>query len=122
MKSAVFASILTASAFAQPLAPASPGRSVGLVMAKVSVEVFSDYQCPFFREFYFKAVKPLIAEYARTNKIFFVHREFPLENLHPYAREAACYACAAGRVGKYEEVCDSLFRDQAAWSKTGKVA
>src|SRR5437016_10044982 len=103
MKPFSLALALTLSAAAQSLAPASPGRSIGLVMAKVSVEVFSDYQCPFCKEFYFKAVKPLIAEYARTNKVFFVHREFPLENLHPHAREAACYACAAPRAGKDEE-------------------
>lgn len=90
-------------------------------MAKVTVEVFSDYQCPGCKELYEKTLKPLIAEYARTGKIHFIHREFPLP-IHAYAREAACYACAADRVGKYEQVCEVLFRDQDSWAKTGKVA
>jgi len=70
---------------------------------------------------YEKTLKPLIAEYAQKGKIYFIHREFPLP-MHAYAREAACFACAADRVGKYEQVCDALFRDQDSWSKTGKVA
>jgi protein-disulfide isomerase len=110
------------TAAAQPIAPANPGRSIGQVMARVSVEVFSDYQCPYCRELYFKVIKPLIADYARSNKIYLVHREFPLQEIHPFAKEAACYACAAGRVGKYEQVCESLFRDQDSWAKSGKVA
>jgi protein-disulfide isomerase len=36
--------------------------------------------------------------------------------------EAACYACAAHRVGKYEQVCDVLFHQQQTWPATGKVS
>jgi protein-disulfide isomerase len=97
------------------------GRTIGPSMANVTVEVFSDYQCPTCKVLYEKTLRPLIAEYARTGKIRFVHREFPL-SMHAYAREAACYACAADRVGKYEQVCEVLFRDQDSWAKTGKVA
>ena len=88
-------------------------------MAKVSIEVFSDYQCPHCKEFYEKTVKPLLAEYG--TRIRFTHREFPLP-IHAYSREAACFACAADKIGKYEQVCDALFRDQDKWSRTGKVA
>jgi hypothetical protein len=49
-----------------------------------------------------------------------IHREFPL-NQHPYALEAACYACAAHRVGKWEQVCDVLFRKQESWAASGNV-
>jgi protein-disulfide isomerase len=90
-------------------------------MAKVAIEVFSDYQCPLCKQLYEKTLKPLIAEYVRGGKTRFIHREFPLP-MHAYSREAACYACAADRIGKYEQVCEVLFRDQDSWSKTGKVA
>jgi hypothetical protein len=53
-------------------------------------------------------------------KVYMIHREFPL-NQHPYALEAACYACAAHRVGKWEQVCDVLFRKQESWAASGKV-
>jgi protein-disulfide isomerase len=35
--------------------------------------------------------------------------------------EAACYACVAGYVGKYDPVADPLFATQNAWEQTGKV-
>jgi protein-disulfide isomerase len=98
---------------------AATHKVTGPVMAKVSIEVFSDYQCPDCKELYEKTVRPLLAEYG--NRIKFTHREFPLP-IHAYAREAACFACAADRIGKYEQVCEALFRDQDNWSRTGKVA
>ena len=42
--------------------------------------------------------------------------------MHAHAREAACYACAARKLGKYDQVGDQLFRLQDAWAKDGKVA
>ena len=54
-------------------------------------------------------------------KVYLVHRDFPLA-MHAHAREAACYACAAGRIGKYEAACDILFRQQDSWAADGKVA
>ena len=41
--------------------------------------------------------------------------------MHAYAKTAACYACAAERVGKYEQVCDVLFSKQNEWENSGKV-
>jgi hypothetical protein len=40
--------------------------------------------------------------------VYLVQREYPLP-IHAYARQAACYACAAERIGRYQEVCDQLF-------------
>jgi protein-disulfide isomerase len=119
MKSLALILVLAVAALGQQ--PAPSGKTIGLAVAKVTVEVFSDYQCPHCKEFYEKTLKPLIGEYARHNKIYFIHREFPLPG-HQYAKEAACLACAAERVGKYEQVCDALFRDQDSWGKSGKVA
>jgi protein-disulfide isomerase len=41
--------------------------------------------------------------------------------MHQYSREAAGYATAAARLGKYEQVADALFLKQVAWSASGKV-
>jgi protein-disulfide isomerase len=49
-----------------------------------------------------------------------VEHFYPLP-IHPYAIPAACYACAAERIGKYEAVCDVLFKKQDEWARTGKV-
>jgi len=96
------------------------GRAIGLSVARVTVEVFSDFQCPHCKELYERTLKPFIEDYARTGKVYLVHRFFPLPG-HAHAKEAACYACAADRIGKYEPVCDVLFRKQSEWAENGKV-
>jgi protein-disulfide isomerase len=52
--------------------------------------------------------------------VYLIYREFPLPN-HPYALQAAAYACAAERLGRYEQVASLLFRTQEAWSTSGKI-
>ncbi len=59
-------------------------------------------------------------DYVASGKVYLIHRDFPLP-MHAFAREAASYACAAARIGKYEQVATALFGSQAAWSVSGKV-
>ena len=98
----------------------SPGKTRGVPMAAVTIEVFSDFQCPACKSLHEETLKPLVADYVDKGKVYLVHRDFPLP-MHAYAREAACLACAAGRVGKYELIADTLFSSQGSWSKDGKV-
>ena len=98
----------------------SPGKTRGIPMAAVTIEVFSDFQCPACKVLHEGTLKPLIDDYVDKGKVYLIHRDFPLP-IHAYAREAACLACAAGRVGKYELVADTLFSSQGSWSKDGKV-
>jgi protein-disulfide isomerase len=88
--------------------------------ARILLEVYSDYQCPYCKTLYENTLRPLVAEYVDTGKVYLIHHEFPLPR-HAYAMQAACYACAANRVGKYDQVGDALFREQQSWSATGKV-
>ena len=52
--------------------------------------------------------------------MYIIHHEYPLP-MHAHAMEAACYASAANRVGKYEQVSEVLFRQQQNWAVTGNV-
>jgi protein-disulfide isomerase len=64
---------------------------------------------------------PLIMrDYVNTGKAYLVYKEFPLP-MHSHSREAAAYACASARVGKYEQVADVLFQSQPSWAESGKV-
>jgi len=101
-------------------APAEIVKSVGVFTAPISIEVFSDFQCPSCKILYEQALRPLTEDYVAKGKVYLTHRDFPLPQ-HAHAREAACYACAAGRVGKYEAACEVLFRRQEAWAADGKV-
>lgn len=96
------------------------GKQDGTVMAMVKLEVFSDFQCPGCKQLHETALKQLREDFVTKGKIQLVHREFPLP-MHKYAREAACLACAADKLGKYGAVSDALFLDQTQWAETGKL-
>jgi protein-disulfide isomerase len=81
--------------------------------APVTLEEFGDFQCPpcgsaaVF-------IDQLVKEYHPNLKLVF--RNLPLP-VHKYAREAALAAEAAGLQGRYWEMHDVLYREQAVWSK-----
>lgn len=101
-------------------APA-PMKALGVKSAPITVEVFSDFQCPACRTLYEQTLRPLIDNYVSTGKVYLVHRDFPLEQLHKHARQAARYANAAGRLGKFERVVEALYSKQDVWSVDGNV-
>jgi len=85
----------------------------GNANAPVTLEEFGDFQCPpcgsiagFLDE--------LVKEYDPHLRIVF--RNYPLEN-HQHARDAALAAEAAGLQGRFWEMHDVLYREQAIWSK-----
>src|SRR5881397_3604146 len=81
--------------------------------APVTLEEFGDFQCPpcgIFAAF----GEELLKEYDSRLRIVF--RNFPLP-AHEHAREAAVAAEAAGFQGKFWEMHDVLYREQAVWSK-----
>jgi len=99
----------------------APVKGRGVPNAPIMLEVYSDYQCHYCKLLYEQTLVPLMADYVDKGKVYLVHHEYPLTNMHPYAMEAACYACAANRVGKYEQACDVLFRQQDTWTANGKI-
>lgn len=98
------------------------GKALGNPSAPVVMEVFASFDCPHCKELHETTIPLVIRDFANTGKVYLVFREFPLSGpYHPYAREAANYATAAARVGKYEQVAEALFRNQATWAANGKV-
>jgi protein-disulfide isomerase len=82
--------------------------------AKVTLVEFSDYQCPFCGRHFAQAWPRIVTEYVRTGKVKYVFRNFPIESIHPKAFKAAAAAHCAGDQGKYWEMHDRLFANQAA--------
>jgi protein-disulfide isomerase len=82
--------------------------ALGDLKAPVTLVEFTDYQCPFCRQFYSKAYKKLKKEYVDTGKLRFVLRDLPLPN-HQYAKPAAISTHCAGEQGKFWEMHDALF-------------
>jgi len=96
------------------------GKAFGNPAAPITIELFSDFQCPSCRTLHVTLLPSLMRDYVVPGKAYLVYKEFPLP-MHNHSREAAAYACAAARVGKYEQVADALFQNQPAWSNDGKV-
>jgi protein-disulfide isomerase len=112
---------LLAGANEQKSAP--PGKALGVPTAPITLEVFSDFQCPSCKTLYEETLRPMMADYVYTGKVYLIHRDFPLA-MHQHAREAATYANACLRVNhnKYEQVCAALFRQQSGWASNGRIA
>ena len=82
--------------------------------APVTVVEFSDYQCPFCRQFVTATLPSLKSAYVDSGKVRWVFRDFPLDRIHPNARKAAEAARCAGEQGKYWPMHDVLFQKQEA--------
>ncbi len=81
--------------------------------APATLEEFADFQCPPCSNFA-GFTEELLKQYDSRLRIVF--RNFPLPG-HEHAREAALAAEAAGLQGRFWEMHDVLYREQAVWSK-----
>ena len=82
--------------------------------APVTIVEFSDYQCPFCRQFVTTTLPALKSTYVDAGKLRWVFRDFPLAQIHPNARKASEAARCAGEQGKYWDMHDLLFQNQQA--------
>jgi protein-disulfide isomerase len=108
-----------------PKKPAAPAlvtnfKEQGSPTAKVTLEIYTDYECPSCAALYRDFIPTLMAEYVKTGKVKLLHRDFPLPQ-HQYSKLAARYANAAGRLGYYEAAVDQIFKTQDKWSGSGDV-
>src|SRR5215470_16650700 len=102
MSKLLFLTALCASLL--PAAETNP-KLIGSPTAPVTIELFSDYQCPACKQLHTATLKPLIADCAQKGEVQIVHRDFPLPQ-HTHAKEAARYANAAAKIGLYTRICD----------------
>ncbi len=94
----------------QLLEPVSPvDHALGPQGAPVAVVEYGDFECPHCKHAA-GAVKLLLARF--DQRVRFVFRHFPQEEIHPHALEAAEAAECAGAQGKFWEMHDLLFEHQ----------
>jgi len=98
----------------------TPLKSMGSKDAPITIEVFSDYQCPQCRNFYLETARQLMQTYIPAGKVYYVHRDFPL-SMHSHSREAARWASAAALAGVFETAEQTLYSKQDEWGSTGKI-
>ena len=80
--------------------------------APITLVEYGDYECPYTGMAY-PIVRELIREFG-DDKIRFVFRNFPLNDIHPYAQHAAEAAEAAAAQNKFWQMHDYLFEHQKA--------
>lgn len=84
--------------------------------AKVLLVEYGDFQCnPGCRQFH-ENFMPIMQDETYKQKIAFVYRHFPITQIHPNSTAASASAEAAGKQGKFWEMWDALFTNQAEWS------
>lgn len=105
-------------------APTAPRDAVATAIhvrgpstAPVTIEEFGDFQCP---PCAMMAVVLKKAEEEYGPRLRVVFRHFPLVT-HAHARAASLAAEAAEMQGRFWEMHDLLYREQAAWSKGADV-
>jgi len=97
-----------------------PHRAFGSKSAPIAMEVFSDFQCPACKQLYKTTNQQLLDNYVNTNKVYLVHRDFPLP-MHAHSRVAARYVRAAAQLGKGEQAEQALFQNQEKWEQSGDI-
>ena len=86
--------------------PNADGLSLGDPNAAVTIDVFEDFQCPFCKQVQ-PTVHELLSRY--RGKVKLVHKDLPLDSIHPQARQAAEAARCAYEQGKFWEYHDKLY-------------
>ena len=102
------------------LAADAPMHTFGSASAPITIELYSDFQCPGCKSLHEGTLRELRRTYVQSGKVRLVYHDIHLP-MHKYARLANCYACAAERLGLYDSVADKLFETQRSWEQTGKV-
>lgn len=118
-------------AAAQKKAPASTAAARAPVVAKnfklsgspaapITIEVYTDYECPSCRNLFLQTIPELLTQYVAKGKVQLLHRDFPLA-MHQHTKLATRYANAAGQIGRYDLVSNQIFKTQPEWSQNGNV-
>ncbi len=95
-------------------------NTFGNPKAPVTIEVFSDFQCPACKYFHDNDFQRIMTDYVVPGKVYVIYRYFPLP-MHPYGRACAEYACAAAHLNRYQKVADALFAQQSAITAAGNM-
>ncbi|HUO24017.1 MAG TPA: thioredoxin domain-containing protein [Candidatus Aquilonibacter sp.] len=87
------------------------GPSRGAPSAPVTIVEFEDFQCPFCRKAQ-DTLQQVLLKY--KDSVRFVHRDFPLQPLHPASWKAHEAARCAAEQGKFWEYRDLLYKNAPA--------
>ena len=82
--------------------------SLGRSDAPLTLLEFTDYQCPYCRQFHTNVFGELKKNYIDTGKVRFYSRDLPLDSIHPNASRAAQAARCASDQGQFWKLRDLM--------------
>ena len=95
---------------------------MGSRQAPITLEIFSDYQCPDCKRMHTTTTRQVIDNYVFSGKVYLIHRDFPL-GMHAHSRVAARWVNAAAAVssGVFQAAENALYAKQDQWAMTGNI-
>ena len=87
-------------------------RSLGSASAPVTLDVWSDFQCPFCQQFWTTVEPQIVSTYVAPGKVRLVYHDYTF--LGQESIDAAIAARCADRQGKFWDYHDYLFANQGA--------
>jgi protein-disulfide isomerase len=86
----------------------SGDQRLGASSGAITIIEFSDFQCPYCKRF----ASTMDTLLSRHTDITYIFRNFPLNRIHPYAKNAATAALCASAQGMFHDFHDHLFAHQ----------
>ena len=87
------------------------GQTIG--KTGVVIREYSDFECPYCKMFFEKALPEIEKRFIKTGKARFEFNHFPLTEIHEESLNAAMASECAADQGKFWEYHDSLFKNGA---------
>jgi protein-disulfide isomerase len=105
------------TAWAAPAAQVDDSyRVLGSPDSPVEMVVYSDFECPYCRNFALAALPAIVAEFVLTERVRLRYAYFPLAAIHPNSVATAKAAHCAGLAGRFWSYHDYLFVRQPEWA------
>lgn len=95
---------------------------LGAEDAQVVIRMFSDFECPYCKQYAAQVLPALKQQILQTDDVAFALHHFPLNNIHPNAEPAAVATqCVQDQFGAdaFWPYHDLLFERQSAWGALG---
>lgn len=96
---------------------ADHNRTKGSDKAPIWLIEISDFQCPYCKQWHDESYEKINREFVQTGKVRLAYVNYPIPSLHPNARAASEAAMCASVQGKFWELHEALFINQARWAK-----
>lgn len=98
-----------------PIEPEDVAFAIGNPNAPLQIVEYTDYQCPYCQRHSAETMPQILSELVEHGRVYYVLKDFPLDQLHPQARAAAKAARCGGTQEAYLEMHDAVFNSQDRW-------